>query len=190
MGTGAGRLLQGLERWVEDAGYEVERLEYQGWRGHPVEYATRVKEPQLDWLAAALDVGGVAFLHVGWYVPPTRWEPAYRRRGGHWLTLVSIGEGGELTLHDPAPYAGSEPSAEQVTSRVIEKGWLLAGDARLRADGHRLLEGGMHVKREGEVAILDGAVVLVVATASPTGEGRRDPGAPRAVHLDGGFAGN
>jgi hypothetical protein len=165
MGTGAFGLIEGLERWIVDAGYEVARLEYQGWRGHPLENATRIKVPQRDWLAAALEAGGAAWLHVGWYRPPTRWEPAYQRHGGHWLTVVGSNDDGTLTLHDPAPYAGDEPAEERVSLRAIDQGWLLAGSDRLRADGHLVLEGGMHVKRDGEVAIVDGAVTLVLKPA-------------------------
>lgn len=165
LGTGTFRLLEGLHRWVRDAGYEVERLEYQGWHGHPIAYSTHVKEPRLPWLAAALARGGVAVLHVGWYVPPTRWEPAYRRHGGHWVTVERVLDDGRVELRDPAPYAGDSPALERVRTRIIERGWLLDGTARLRADGHLELTEGMHVKRPGEVALVDGAVILVLASA-------------------------
>jgi hypothetical protein len=166
MGTGAFGLMKGVERWVTDAGYEIARLEYQGWRGHPLKFATYVKVPRLEWLASALADHGAAWLHVGWYRPPTRWEPAYQRHGGHWLTLVKVEGDGTLALHDPAPYAGTKPSTERVSTRAIESGWILDGQSRLRADGHLILEGGMHVKRDGELAILDGAVTLVLARPS------------------------
>jgi hypothetical protein len=72
-----------------------------------------------------------------------------------------------LTVHDPAPYAGEEPSEERVSTRPIESGWLLDGQTRLRADGHLMLGGGMRVKRDGEVAIVDGAVTLVLERPDP-----------------------
>ncbi len=174
MGTGAFGLMEGLDHWVADAGYEVERLEYQGWRGHPLRFATHVKTPRLRWLAAALSAGGVGWIHVGWYRPPTRWEPAYQRHGGHWLTVVAVHEDGSLTLHDPAPYAGDEPAAERVSTHAIESGWLLDGRDRLRADGHFLLGGDMHVKRDGEAAIIDGAVTLVLRPNAATGDRERE----------------
>ena len=168
MGTGSWRLIEGLERWVRDAGYSIKLLKYQGWRGHAPRHGTGQRHPELAWLAAALADGGAAWIHVGWYEPPTRWERALRRKGGHWLTVVGVNEHlRELTLHDPAPYAGTEPEKVHATTRAMTGGWLLAGKDRLPAAGYLRLGGGMHLKRNDDVAVIDGAVVLVLDAPQP-----------------------
>jgi len=44
----------------------------------------------------------------------------------------------------------------------MTEGWLIDQAAALAATGYYRLGGGMRIKREGEVAVLDGAVVLVL----------------------------
>ena len=165
-GTGGIGLLRGLHRYLVWNGCAYRSLAYQGWRGHPPEFTTRVKTPDLDWISEALESGGAAFINVGWY-RPSRSGRAYRRHGGHWLTVVGAGvtEDGApdpmaLVLHDPAPYAGTEYADEYVQAEAVDAGWLVEGSAAFPARGYYRLTGGMHVKREGEVAILDGAVAL------------------------------
>ena len=66
-----------------------------------------------------------------------------------------------LVLHDPAPYAGSEPSDEYVRAEPVDARWLVEDRDALPAKGYYRLTGGMHVKRPGDEAILDGAIVLL-----------------------------
>ena len=174
-GTGSLGLLRGLERWVADAGYRVQALEYAGWRAHDARHSTGQRAVDLVWLGRALREGAAGFVHVGWYRPPTRWELAHARRGGHWLAAVradAAGDGppggassatGELWLVDPAPYAGSAPATEHVRARRLEEGWLLADGDRVTARGALLLGEGMRLKRAEDLAIVDGAVVLRLA---------------------------
>ncbi len=174
-GTGSLGLLRGLERWITDAGYRIEALEYAGWRAHDTRHSTGRRTPDLDWLGSALRDGAAAFVHVGWYRPPTRWELAHERRGGHWLAAVraegggpghpggAAAEAGELWMLDPAPYAGSAPATERVRARRLDGGWLLADGDRIAARGALLLGEGMRLKRPEDLAIVDGAVVLRLA---------------------------
>lgn len=166
-GTGTANLLVGLERYLRSTGWSYRRLEYQGWRGHPYRFSTRVKVPSLDFIREALEQGGVAVIHAGWYAP-VRWHRAHRRHGGHWLTVTGVGidaEGravpGGLVLNDPAPYAGMEPRRHFVRLEELETGWLLAEDGAFPAKGYSRLSGGMLLKRQGDIAVLDGVVVLV-----------------------------
>jgi hypothetical protein len=83
------------------------------------------------------------------------------------MTVVGVGideQGREdpsvLIVHDPAPYAGSGFANEFIRIKRIDAGWLLDGKLSLPAAGYYQLTGGMHVKREGELAIMDAAVVL------------------------------
>ena len=166
-GTGTANLLTGLHAYLRDAGWGEKRLAYEGWRGHPVRFSTGVKVADLDFIAKGLAAGGVAVIHAGWY-HSSRFGDFYRRNGGHWLTVVGVGidESGRdapdmLVLHDPAPYAGSEPARSFVKLERLESGWLLAEDGAFPAKGYSRLAGGMHIKRDGDIAVLDGAVVLV-----------------------------
>ncbi len=171
-GTGAFGILPGLEHYVQDKGYTVQRLQYEGWRGHALAYDVGVPKPDPAWIAAALHPGGAAWINVGWYKP----EPggrAYHRHGGHWLTVVDAGhdehgapDPSVLVLHDPAPYAGNKFENTYVRVEPIDHGWMLDGKNGFPAKGYYKVGGGMHIKRDGDVAILDGAVVLELAPAS------------------------
>lgn len=177
-GTGPVGVLRGLHRYVKRHGYRYARLEYQGWRGHQKAFSTGVRKPELAWIAEALKQGGVAFVHVGWYTPVPR-SKVLQRGGGHWLTVVAAGVDerfrtapSELVLHDPAPYAGEEPALSFATARQLTEGWLLARGSRqaFSAKGYYSLEGGMHIKKEGDLAILDGVVVMVMDATTANGK--------------------
>lgn len=163
-GTGPSGVLRGLSRWVGHAGYRIRRLQYQGWRHHPAAFRTGVRQPNPDFLASALKAEGVAFIHVGWYYKRQN-HPGLLRRGGHWLTVERVQErGGEvwLGLRDPAPYAGMDPALEEVALQPLQEGWLFDPPVSFPARGYYRLGAGMHLKRPDDVAILDGAVVLVL----------------------------
>ncbi len=167
-GTGTNNLLRGLHAFLRDSGWGYRRLQYQGWRGHPARFTTRVKSAELGFIAKALDEGGLAVIHAGWYTPGKYGADFFRRHGGHWLTVVGAGidESGRpapdmLVVHDPAPYAGAEGQRHFVKLARLESGWLLAEDGAFPAKGYSRLEGGMKIKVEGDIAVLDGAVVLV-----------------------------
>ncbi|MEB2310868.1 MAG: hypothetical protein OZ921_02370 [Sorangiineae bacterium] len=171
-GTGPMGLMHGLDRYVRRAGYVVTRLEYEGWRQHPYEFTRHEPHPNLEWIASGLGPRGAAFVHVGWYAPSPHAE-AYRRKGGHWLSVVAAGkdEAGSdapdvLVLHDPAPYQDGGPKSVFARARRIEGGWMLDGKAAFPAKGYYELTGGMALKEAGEVAIIDGAVVLELAPPS------------------------
>ncbi|MCB9585182.1 MAG: hypothetical protein H6718_07275 [Polyangiaceae bacterium] len=181
-GTGPVGVLRGLHRFVKRHGYRYQRLEYQGWRGHQKAFSTGVRKPQLPWIAEALKQGGVAFIHVGWYTPVPR-SKVLQRTGGHWLTVIAAGvdehflaDPNVLVLHDPAPYAGDEPARSFATARELKEGWLLARGSRqaFSAKGYYSLEGGMHIKKAGDLAVLDGVVVLVMDPATANGTAKAE----------------
>ena len=166
-GTGGMNLMEGLHRYLVSHGCGYRRFAYQGWRGHPPQFSTGVRTPQLAWIGKALALGGAAFINVGWY-HRTSSGRAYRRNGGHWLTVVAAGldetgapDPAMLVLHDPAPYAGAKPADEYARAELVDAQWLVEGRNALPAKGYYRLTGGMHIKRPGEAAILDGAIVLV-----------------------------
>jgi hypothetical protein len=165
-GTGASGLLKGIDLYLRANGYRGARLQYQGWRSHQLRYSTGVRKPEIEFLAEGLRQGGVALVNVGWYRPGR--PGVYRRHGGHWLTAVSAGVKADgrddpdaLVVHDPAPWSGAAPKAHRVRAEPLGDGWLIGEDGPFPSNGFRVLEGDLEVKRPGEVAIIDGVVVLV-----------------------------
>lgn len=166
-GTSATGVLKGLDLYLRANGYRFERLEYQGWRAHQLRYSTGVRVPEPAFVSDGLRAGGVALINVGWY-RPGKTPGVYRRRGGHWLTVVSAGVAADgrddpdaLVLHDPAPWSGEQLRSHRVRARALGEGWLIGEDGPFPSAGYRVLSGDLQVKRAGEVAIIDGAVVLV-----------------------------
>lgn len=171
-GTGAMGVMHGLAKYVRHAGYEIARLEYEGWRQHPYEFTRHEPHPDLAWIGGAIAPRSAAWINVGWY-KKSRYADAYRRNGGHWLAVVAAGtndrgerDPGVLVLHDSAPYEDGGPLDVFARAARIDGGWMLDGSSAFPAKGYYVLGGGMYVKREGEVAIIDGAIVLELRPTS------------------------
>ena len=165
-GTGSRAVLAGLHRYLESVGVPYKRLAYQGWRAHQQRFSTGIRIPELGFIRDGLGERSVVLINAGWYLP-VKDGRLFLRRGGHWLTVVGtdVDEHGApdpnvLVLRDSAPYAGTEPALEYAKLERIERGYLNELKTSLPARGYYQLAGGMHVKRAGEVAILDGVVVL------------------------------
>lgn len=173
-GTSTPRLMAGVQRLVEQAGYQVVRLEQQGWRERTRQFPAQAEIPSLDWIREGLAAdSGAVWLNVGWYKfnPETR---EYHRFAGHWVTLVGYGKDRDdadeppvLLIHDPAPRTGMEPLTQRVRLAVIDEGILqrnLTADKVRRRDaaGFFEMKGEMKLKPGADAAILDTAVVLLV----------------------------
>ena len=165
-GTGSRAVLAGLHRYLESVGVPYKRLAYQGWRAHQQRFSTGIRIPELGFIRDGLGERSVVLINAGWY-QPVKDGRLFLRHGGHWLTVVGtdVDEHGApapgvLVLRDSAPYAGTDPAIEYAKLERIERGYLNELKASLPARGYYKLGGGMHVKRPGEVAILDGVVVL------------------------------
>ncbi len=166
-GTGAAGLMVGLERYLRDRGFAAE-LSYQGWRGHPRRFSSGIKVPSQSAMVAAFETGASVFVNIGWYAPSPRVPGVYRRRGGHWLTLVGTGTDPRgdrspetLVFHDPAPWAGEEGARHFASLEALGGGWLITEEGPFASSGHHILR-GVHVKHPGDVAIVDGMVSLKV----------------------------
>ncbi|MBN2138546.1 MAG: hypothetical protein JW720_12130 [Sedimentisphaerales bacterium] len=166
-GTGADSILDGVDRYLEDRGYEYGYLKFQGWRKHPGRFSSGVAVPELDWIKRGIVGDSGVWLNVGWYKYDSS-SGEYARVGGHWVTLVGYGvdEKGRgnsdiLIVHDPAPRCGKEPH-EYVRMELIGDGRLTGKYSGLPrpAKGYYKMAGGMHVKKTADFAILDGVVVL------------------------------
>jgi hypothetical protein len=165
-GTGTRGVLKGLHRYLEQTGHAYKRLRYQGWRAHDYRFTSRGKTPELSFITEGLAPRSIVIANVGWY-RPAQDRPLYVRHGGHWLTVVGAGFDARgnsapnvLVLHDPAPYAGKDFENVYAELVPLDGGWLFEQRAALPARGYYQMAGGMYVKREGEIAILDGVVVL------------------------------
>jgi C-terminal processing protease CtpA/Prc len=173
-GTGTTKLMRGIKKYIRDRGYEIERLEYEGWRKHPPEMKTRFPVPRLGWIKHGILGNGAVWLNVGWYKYNSSKEE-HVRIAGHWVTLVGYGkdENGKLSqncliLHDPSPRAGKTFSNEYAIVNEIRTGTLVGKWIGLprSAIGYYKLGGGMHIKNEADVAIIDGAITLKFKNAS------------------------
>jgi dienelactone hydrolase len=122
-------LLHGLHRHVATCGHVQRRLEFQGLAEVPPEWekARVARQPQLDWLKAALDQPkAVVLAHLGWYRRPTAGD-GFVRETGHHVTVVGLRQD-QLLVHDPARYAGLQPQTDALelapfpTGRLIQAG--------------------------------------------------------------------
>ena len=167
-GTGTINIMRGLKKYIQDRGYEIERLEYQGWRKHPQEMRTKYPLPQLSWIKQGILGKGSVWLNVGWY----KYDPSgnnYERIAGHWVTLVGYGKDEKgvidpdiLILHDPSPRAGHDFGNEYARAERINDGSLTGQWSGLprNAAGYYKLGRGMHIKKEADTAIIDGVITL------------------------------
>jgi C-terminal processing protease CtpA/Prc len=179
VGTGTANIIRGLKKYLYERGYEVNQLEYQGWRNHSEEIKKHPL-PQLDWIKRGILDKGLVWLNVGWYkYDPSKEE--YERIAGHWVTLVGYGkdENGRLDsniliLHDPSPRAGHDFSNEYASAVRINRGSLVGKETGLprSAVGYYKLGGGMHIKKETDTAIIDGVIALKLETKSDNSRNR------------------
>jgi len=64
-GTGAGGVLEGLARYIEDKGYEYSYLKFQGWRKRPERFGLGEPVPDLNWLKSGIKGNSTAWLNSG-----------------------------------------------------------------------------------------------------------------------------
>lgn len=162
-GTGTMGMLKGIKRMSNELFGGYKTLLYQGWRIHQSEFATGVRTPQLSWLTEHITPRSAVWLNVGWYARQNEGKDL-RRVGGHWLTLVGYQGGDTLILHDPAPRAGRAFANEYVKVETLHEGRLTGKNKGLpqQAKGFLSLTEGMHIKAGAQLAVVDGAIVLVL----------------------------
>lgn len=175
-GTGTSGLIGGLKKYIASRGYQIESLQYQGWRplGKDVTDASVGLLPNLDWMKHGIIGSGCVWLNVGWYKYDNS-KDEYRRFDGHWVTLVGYGKDQNdnldpniLIFHDPSPRAGKTFANEYVRAVRITTGTLTGkfkGLPRNAAGFYKLTE-GMHIKSAADYAIIDGVVVLELQSPS------------------------
>jgi hypothetical protein len=173
-GTGTSRIIKGLKKYVADRGYEIESLQYQGWRPLNKDIADVPAGlfPNLDWMKRGIIGSGCVWLNVGWYKYDAS-SNKYERLDGHWVTLVGYGKDPNdnldpniLIFHDPSRRAGKIFANEHARATQITAGTLTGKFKGLprNAAGLYKLTYRMHIKPSADCAIIDGAVALRLKT--------------------------
>jgi hypothetical protein len=87
-GTGPASMLNGLKAYIEDRGYNIKRLHYQGMRAPSSGPAGSTpfgsSKISTNWMMRGLEGDAMVILGVGWY---TKNGDVYEREGGHWVTM-------------------------------------------------------------------------------------------------------
>ena len=169
-GTHVNPFLHGVDRFLRERGLREYSLRFQGYREHERRYSAGSHAPRIAWIQSALARGGCVWLLVGWYDHDAG-ENEYHRVGGHWVTAIGYGVGRDgtrdariIVIHDPSAAAGRYPAREFVRLARLADGTLVGARSghTCPARGIFRMEGEMHVKRGVDLALLDGAVALVL----------------------------
>jgi hypothetical protein len=166
-GTTPDGFLKGIERYVQNTGYKIDSMKYQGWEVHPKRFSGMATDPDPALVRQTLTrKKTAAWLKIGWY-KYFRAEDKYVRFAGHWVTVVgcreTTGGGIDFIVHDPAARSGAAPANEIVSLKPITHGKLLTGfdgNKARDAKGFFQLGGDLKIKQRADTAILDGIVVL------------------------------
>jgi len=158
-GTGVVGVLHGLKKYVMEIHGQYQRLEYAGWRDVPEKYRQSYA-PSLEWMLTGLHKRGAVWLNIGWYFEN---DGAFQRKGGHWVTLVGY-RNGQLIIHDPGPWADRAGASQLVRISALKNGTLQGNYRGLprKAEGFLTLDQAMPTAYGGSIAIIDGAVLLVL----------------------------
>jgi hypothetical protein len=161
IGTDVAQVLRGIAGYVEEAGYSIGSLSYEGWRPVPDDMAGSEYPDLASIQEAVANDQGAVWLNVGWYAYDEE-SGEYERRGGHWVTVVEY-DGDELLIHDPSSSAGSRFWTQRITLTELSEGQLTGNQKNLprAAEGYYEVGGEMRVSK-GLTCIVDGAVMLVL----------------------------
>ena len=161
IGTDVKQVLNGIATYIDEAGYSISTLAYEGWRPAPEDTAAG-EYPDLESIRETIaDSQSAVWLNVGWYIYDED-SGHYTRRGGHWVTVVGYVDD-DLLIHDPSPAAGSRMWTQRITLTEITEGELTGNQENLPrpAEGYYEVGGDMRVAK-GFTCILDGAVMLTL----------------------------
>lgn len=162
-GTGVQDVVNGLTTYVDQCGYTIDELTYQGWRSARKKSLHRLPgHADVHEIAKRFSPDTVGLLNVGWY---KRKGDDFERHGGHWVTLVGFepGEPATLLIHDPASRS-PEGENERVTAKLLRSGKLVGNNRELPTSAAGAWELGgelkLNKKKGVDTAILDGVVLL------------------------------
>ncbi len=166
-GTGPGAIMKGIWGYVTARGYEIDRLEYAGWRDIGADNAKRYGQgarPKLTWLrAGAKDPETVLLVNVGWYKQTTG---GYKRSGGHWLNVVGTGPGKlDFVVRNPALPVGEQRTKSAVQLTALDAGFKVVGSPGTPATmaGYYKVAGAALPMGKATTAVLDCAMLFTLA---------------------------
>jgi hypothetical protein len=168
-GTSKEGILAGVRRYVEQKGYSVPSLGYDGIQIHyRPGAAPEGRLPDLSKLKSRLVSGASVWLQIGWYRSD---DGEYRKLGGHWVTMVGYESPPDdahaaevFVLHDPSSRSGMEFSNEYAHLMRIEGGRIHGWGIPQPASGFYRIEQGLALPEDADTAIVEGAIVFEIAT--------------------------
>ena len=111
-------MMNGLRRYVEDSGYSVKRLEYQGLR-RVLGQSGSETPPDIDWMMDNVKGNTLVLLGVGWY---DKDGAVYTRDGGHWITLAGhINVWDTIYITDPSSRSDNAYGPGKLESVPMER---------------------------------------------------------------------
>jgi hypothetical protein len=165
-GTRPPRLIEALNRYVADCGYDIARLEYRGYLPSKGSFQSAGPHFDLDWLRAGVaNPNACVWLNIQWSkLDPTS---TYADLDRHWLCVVGYGENAKkkpapelFLVHDPSGRDGIQKKTEYVTLQTIERGEFETRSKRYDAKGYYEILDGLTFKQGSDRAVVIGAVLL------------------------------
>lgn len=162
-GTTEEGFLKGLSSYINDKGYKVKSLKYQGWQKVGKVYDSGIKKPKPASILKNLDNKSQVFLKIGWYKynPQTK---TYTRFAGHWVAVVAANSsknGYQVVIHDSAPRSGVNVHHDLVDLGLIRSGTIKSGWVKpFSAKGMFKLTNQLKIKKSADAGILDAVVIL------------------------------
>ena len=165
--TSPAALNEGIRKYIEDCGYEIQKFETYGFK--PFE-ATNVVLPDVaESLKEGLQLRSVAVLHVGWY-KHNKDNDEYTRFTGHYVTVVGFGHERNgapndrvVVIHDP----WNGPGDDYVKLEPLLTGTLITEKAGQQIKnplkGSFKLTGEMCIYEKADIGLLDHIHILTLA---------------------------
>ena len=169
-GTEVFCVLRGIKKYIQERGYSIKRLTYQGFRQIDPEFDSGHSCPRLSMIKQDILGKSGVWLNLGWY----KYKPendTYTRLGGHWVTLVGYGVNVEnklapntLIVHNPSRLAGLDFHNDFLALLRIKSGLLISHKLiygfPLPAAGFYKITSGLPAIRGCDAIILEGSIVL------------------------------
>jgi hypothetical protein len=171
-GTGPTGVMIGIKKYVEAAGYSIDRIEYQG-ADHIKAFKQAGPIPTAEFLRQGLSVPhSVVLLNLAWKKLDVD-KQTYSRIGGHWITLVGFGKTADgkddpnvFLIHDPSPMSGMTFTTEHVTLEPVHGTFVFTSsagkDTSTSAEGYLEFKGDIKLKPTATAAVLNRAVLVVL----------------------------
>jgi len=150
-------LTRSIRKYVNNSGYVVTNMKFQGWKPVDEIFKTNVRAPQLDWIKQGIKSDSGVLLHQGWYTYNSNTDK-YTRISGHWITAVGYGVNKNGTI-DPNMIIIHDPVTGNLKNEYINMTRINSG----KLSGHTLIEGN---SSDG-FYIMSGSYLLTINGITP-----------------------